>query len=417
MRIRATLSILKNSFRLTMQELMVNKLRTALSLIGISFGIFCIIGVLATVNSLEQNIQNEIKDLGNNSIYIDKWEYKGGADYPFWKYVNRPLPKFDEVAFIKQRSQLASHVAFNMNNIGNMEYSNNVLQGVTYYGVTEEQNLIQPITIEYGRYISSSEFAAGSAVVLVGFTNAEKLFLRADLAVGKEVILNGKKAKVIGVIKKEGTSLIGGWNYDQCIMMPYRFMRNIFDEKRSNAFILAMAKGSTTTIAFKDELEGVMRSIRKLSPKTEDNFSLNDVSGFSDQVSSIFVSINIGGWAIGMLSLVVGAFGIANIMFVTVKERTAMIGLKKAIGAKRSSILMEFLLEAAIICLMGGLIGLLLVYILTLILSGAFNFPVYISAGILTLAISMCIIIGILAGIIPASIAARLDPVVAIRSK
>ena len=208
-----------------------------------------------------------------------------------------------------------------------------------------------------------------------------------------------------------------GWNYDQCVMIPYRFMRNIFDEKRSNGFIIAMAKEGITAVAFKDELEGVMRSIRKLSPKTEDNFSLNDVSAFSDQVSSFFVTVNIGGWAIGLLSLVVGAFGIANIMFVTVKERTAMIGLKKAIGAKRRSILMEFLLEAAIICIMGGLIGLLLVYILTIIFTNLFNFPVFISAGILTLAISICIIIGILAGIIPASIAARLDPVVAIRSK
>jgi putative ABC transport system permease protein len=178
-----------------------------------------------------------------------------------------------------------------------------------------------------------------------------------------------------------------------------------------------MAKEGVSAIAFKDELEGVMRSIRKLSPKTEDNFSLNDVSAFSDQVSSVFVTVNIGGWAIGLLSLVVGAFGIANIMFVTVKERTAMIGLKKAIGAKRRSILMEFLLEAAIICIMGGLIGLLLVYILTIIFTNLLNFPVFISAGILTLAISICIIIGILAGIIPASIAARLDPVVAIRSK
>ena len=399
-----------------MQELMVNKLRTALSLIGISFGIFCIIGVLATVNSLEQNIQNEIKGLGTNTIYIDKWEYKGGADYPWWKYVNRPLPKFDEVAFIKQRSQLASHISFNVNNAGNVEYKNNVLQGVTFYGITEEQNLIQPIVIQYGRYISSSEFVAGSPVVILGFDNAEKLFIKTNLAVGKEVILNNKKAKVIGVIKKEGKNLIG-WNYDQCIMTPYRFIRNIFDEKRSNAFIMAMGREGITSAAFKDELEGVMRSIRKLSPKVEDNFSLNDVSGFSDAVSSVFVSVNIGGWAIGLLSLIVGAFGIANIMFVTVKERTAMIGLKKAIGAKRSSILMEFLLEAAIICIMGGLIGLLLVYILTVVLSSIFNFPVFISAGILTLAISICIIIGILAGIIPASIAARLDPVVAIRSK
>ncbi|MDB5200211.1 MAG: hypothetical protein JWO92_2174 [Chitinophagaceae bacterium] len=413
---RTMLNILSNSFRLTMQELMVNKLRTALSLIGISFGIFCIIGVLATVNSLERNIQDEIKGLGTNTIYIDKWEYKGGADYPFWKYVNRPLPKYAEMAFIKQRSQLANHLAYNVNNVGNVEYKNNVLQGVTFYGITEEQNLIQPIIVQYGRYISSSEFIAGSPVVIIGFDNAEKLFIRADIAVGKEVILNGKKAKVIGVIKKEGQNLIG-WNYDQCIMIPYRFIRNIFDEKRSNAFIIAMAKEGVSSIAFKDELEGVMRSIRKLSPKTADDFSLNDVSGFSDQVSSVFVSVNIGGWAIGLLSLIVGAFGIANIMFVTVKERTAMIGLKKAIGAKRRSIMMEFLLEAAIICIMGGLIGLLLVYILTIVLTSVFNFPVFISAAILTLAISLCIAIGILAGIIPASIAARLDPVVAIRSK
>ena len=413
---RTMFNILSSSFRLTMQELMVNKLRTALSLIGISFGIFCIIGVLATVNSLEMNIQNEIKGLGSNTIYIDKWEYKGGADYPYWKYVNRPLPKYEEIAFIKQRSQLANHLAFNVNNIGNVEYKNNVLQGVTYYGITEEQNLIQSIIIQYGRYISSSEFFAGSNVVIMGFNNAEKLFIRADLAVGKEVLLNNKKAKVIGVIKKEGKNFIG-WDYDQCIMIPYRFIRNIFDEKHSNAFIMAMAKEGVTSVAFKDELEGAMRSIRKLSPKTEDNFSLNDVSGFSDQVSSLFVSINIGGWAIGLLSLIVGAFGIANIMFVTVKERTAMIGLKKAIGARQRSILMEFLLEAAIICIMGGMIGLFLVYILTVILSNVFNFPVFISAGILTLAISMCIIIGILAGIIPATIAARLDPVVAIRSK
>ena len=399
-----------------MQELMVNKLRTALSLIGISFGIFCIIGVLATVNSLEQNIQNELKSLGTNTIYIDKWEYSGGPDYPFWKFVNRPIPRYEEMAFIKQRSQLAKYLAFNVNNSGNVEYKNSVLQGVTYYGITEEQNFIQPVVIQYGRYISSSEFVTGSSVVVIGFDNAEKLFIRADIAVGKEVILNGKKAKVIGVIKKVGQNMIG-WNYDQCVMLPYRFMRNIFDEKRSGVFIMAMGKENISSKAFADELEGVMRSIRKLSPKTEDNFSLNQVSGFSEKVSSVFVSINIGGWAIGLLSLVVGAFGIANIMFVTVKERTAMIGLKKAIGAKRRSILMEFLLEAAIICIMGGLIGLLLVYILTLILSSVFHFPVFISAGILTLAISICIIIGILSGIIPATIAARLDPVVAIRSK
>lgn len=413
---RKTLYILLNSLRLTMQELKVNKLRTGLSLIGISFGIFCIIGVLATVNSLERNIQNEIKGLGTNTIYIDKWDYSGGPDYPWWKFVNRPEPTYEEMDLIKQRSQLARHIAFNINNRGNVEYKNTVLQSVTFYGVSEEQNDIQPITIQYGRYISPADFASGNNVLLMGFDNAEELFGTATNALDKIITVNGRKAQIIGVIKKIGQNFVG-WNYDRSVMLPYRFCRQIFQEKYSNPFIMVMGKEGISSYVLQDELKSVMRSIRKISPMKEDNFSLNDVNAFSDAVSSLFVSINIGGWAIGALSLIVGAFGIANIMFVTVKERTAIIGLKKAIGARRRSILLEFLMEAAIICIMGGLIGLLLVYVLTLILSGVFHFPVSISPGILSLAISICILIGILAGIVPASIAARMDPVVAIRSK
>ena len=399
-----------------MQELMVNKLRTSLSLIGISFGIFCIIGVLATVNSLELNIQNEIKGLGTNTIYIDKWDYSGGPDYPWWKFVNRPNPKFEEVNFIKHRSQLASNVAFMINSMGKIEYLGTALMGVTFYGVTEEQNEIQPLTIQYGRYMSPAEFISGSDVLVIGYTNANDLFGSPERALGKEILAQGRKARIIGVMKKVGQNFVG-WNYDKCVMLPYRFCREVFMEKNSGPLIMVKGKEGISSLALKDELKGVMRSIRRLSPKKEDDFTLNDVNAFSDAVSSVFTSINIGGWAIGMLSLVVGAFGIANIMFVTVKERTPVIGLKKAIGAKKSSILLEFLLEAAIICIMGGMIGLLLVYILTLILTGVFHFPVFISAGILSLAIGICISIGILAGIIPASIAARMDPVVAIRSK
>ena len=413
---RTMLNILFNSLRLTMQELMVNKLRTALSLIGISFGIFCIIGVLATVNSLELNIQNEIKSLGSNTIYIDKWDYSGGPDYPWWKFVNRPVPKFEEVDFIKQRSQLASKVAYLINNNGNLEYENAALQGATFYGITEEQNDLQPIEIQYGRYISNAEFASGSNVLIMGNDNANDLFGDARRAVGKDIMAHGRKTRVIGVIKKIGQNFIG-WNYDKCVMLPYRYCRQLFPEKYSSPLIMVKGKEGVSSKALQDELKGVMRSIRRLSPKKVDDFTLNDVNAFSDAISSIFLSINIGGWAIGLLSLIVGAFGIANIMFVTVKERTSMIGLKKAIGAKKGSILLEFLLEAAIICLMGGIIGILLVYLLTLILTGVFNFPIFISTGILSLAFGICVTIGILAGIIPATIAAKMDPVVAIRSK
>ena len=414
---RKTLNILSTSFRLTMQELMVNKLRTSLSLIGISFGIFCIIGVLATVNSLQANIQNQINSLGSNTIYIDKWQYfHNGADYPWWKFVNRPEPAFEDVKLIKERSALAKNVAFMINQRVNVEYETYALEDVQMYGISEEENSIQPVTIEYGRFISGTEFSSGSPVVVMGYTNAENLFGNPALAIGKEVSVKKNKAMIIGVIEKTGKSMIG-MDYDQSIFIPYRFARNLINEKNSSPRVIVTANDKVSSQELADDLEGVMRSIRKLSPKQDDNFSINQISGASERVSSLFANINIGGWAIGVLSLVVGAFGIANIMFVTVKERTPVIGLKKAIGAKKRSILSEFLLESAIICILGGMIGLILVYLLTLILTNLFNFPVFISAGILFLAISICIVIGILAGIIPALTASRLDPVVAIRSK
>jgi len=414
---RKTFYILASSFRLTLQELKVNKLRTALSLIGISFGIFCIIGVLATVNSLQANIQNQINSLGSNTIYIDKWQYfSDGSDYPWWKFVNRPSPKFDEVKLIKERSSLAKNVAFMIDDNINIEYKNAALEGVQMYGISEEENDIQPMTIGYGRFISEAEFASGNAVVVMGYSNAEDLFGDPQIAVGKEINVKKHKATIIGVIKKTGKSMVG-MDYDESIFVPYRFARNLINDKNSSPRIIVNAKNNVSSQELADDLEGVMRSIRKLSPRQEDNFSVNQISGASERVSSLFSSINIGGWAIGILSLVVGAFGIANIMFVTVKERTPIIGLKKAIGAKKRSILSEFLLESATICILGGLMGLILVYLLTVVFTKLFDFPVFISGGILFLAISLCVIIGILAGLIPALSASRLDPVVAIRSK
>ncbi len=405
-----------NSLRLTFQELRVNKLRTFLSLIGISFGIFCIIGVLATVKSLELNIQNQLKSLGTNTIYIDKWNYAGGPDYPWWKYMKRPEPKYQEAGFIRERSLLASHIAFETNSQMNISYEDVALEGVNVTGFTEERNEINPLKIEYGRFLSQSEFSYGSPVGIIGYTNAENLFGDASRAIGKSVKVKSKQVTIIGVIKKSGLSMIGD-NPDMGFYVPYRFLRQIVDDDNASPKIIVKAKENVTSAALFDELTGIMRSIRKLSPTEEENFTLNQISALSDQVTSVFSSISLGGWAIGILSLVVGAFGISNIMFVTVKERTPIIGLKKAIGAKKKSILSEFLLEAAMICILGGLMGLILVFLLTLLLSNLMQFPVYISGGILGLAISICIIVGVLSGFIPAYSASRLDPVVAIRSK
>ncbi|MGZ3847193.1 MAG: ABC transporter permease [Flavisolibacter sp.] len=414
---RRIFEIAISSFKIAMQELWKNKLRTFLSLFGVTIGIFCIIGVLATVNSLELNIQSEIKALGTNTIYIDKWEYSGGGpDYPWWKFVKRPSPKYDEVQEIKSRTSTAEHVAFEINIMTNAEVRDNTLSNVIFYGVNEEFSGVQPIDIQQGRFLTDAEFGLGSNSAVIGNEIAEKLFGTPQRAVGKQVTVKGKKINVVGVIKKQGSTIIGGWQLDKAILSPYRYGRTIMDEKRADPLILVKGKEQISSKAVKDELKSVMRSLHKLSPTEDDDFALNDVNDFSDALSQAFVSINMGGWIIGILSFIVGIFGVANIMFVTVKERTTQIGLKKAIGAKSGMILMEFLLESAFLCVIGGLMGLTLFIILTKIASAMMHFHFFLSAQIIGMAIGICIAAGILAGLIPAINAARMDPVEAIRS-
>ena len=415
--LRRSLEIVISSFKMALQELWKNKLRTFLSLFGITIGIFCIIGVLATVNSLEQNIQNEVKSLGTNTIYVDKWDYTGGPDYPWWKYVNRPSPKYEEVKQIRERTASARYVAFAINLQDNVEYRGNILSNVKIYGITEDFDDIQPVEILHGRYMTDAEFERGVNTIVIGNDVAEKLYGSPEIAVGKELSARGRTSLVVGVIRKQGRQMIGGWDFDQSIILPYKFARNLVSEKNASPVIMVQGQENLSSKALKDDLTGTMRALHKLTPTKEADFALNDINDFSEAISSAFSGLNIGGWAIAALSLIVGMFGVANIMFVTVRERTSQIGLKKAIGAKRSVILTEFLLESAFLCIIGGLIGLTLVFLLTQVLTQALEFPVFISTGYMVLAIVICIIVGILAGFIPALQAARMNPVEAIRSK
>jgi putative ABC transport system permease protein len=298
----------------------------------------------------------------------------------------------------------------------NAEVRDNTLSNVIFYGVNEEFSGVQPIDIQQGRFLTDAEFGLGSNSVVIGNEIAEKLFGSPQRAVGKQLTVKGKKVNVVGVIKKQGSTIIGGWQLDKAIISPYRYGRTIMDEKRADPLILVKGKEQISSKAVKDELKSVMRSLHKLSPTEDDDFALNDVNDFSDALSQAFVSINMGGWIIGILSFIVGIFGVANIMFVTVKERTTQIGLKKAIGAKSAMILMEFLLESAFLCIIGGLMGLTLVLILTKIASAMLHFHFFLSAQIIGMAIGICIVAGVLAGLIPAINAAKMDPVEAIRS-
>jgi putative ABC transport system permease protein len=413
------LEIIGSSLKMALQEFRSNKLRTFLSLLGITFGIFCIISVLSTINSMEMAIQKDIKALGSNTIYIDKWDYSGGDnDYPWWKYIKRPNPKYEEMKLLKAKVPAAANVAFATSTNANIEFEDDVITNVAYYGITEDFANIQPVDILVGRHLIQSDYDYAANAVVMGNVIAEKLFGKPEKAFGKQIKMrNGKKGVIVGVIKKQGSSIIGGWDFDNSLLMASGYMKQMIREDWASPIIMVQGKENVAMLALKDELTGAMRSVRKLRPSEEDNFSLNDVDAFSDMMGELFGGVNQGGWAIAALSLIVGMFGVANIMFVTVRERTSQIGLKKAIGAKKSVILTEFLLESAFLCIIGGLIGLILVFILTQIVSAVIGFPVFISLDIITLAITICVIVGVLAGIIPATIAARMDPVVAIRSK
>jgi putative ABC transport system permease protein len=414
------LGILWNSFKMALQELKVNKLRTFLSLFGITIGIFCIIGVLATIDSLQTKIKSDLSSFGNNTIYIDKWSYGGGGgegDYPWWKYMKRPSMKVSEMETIQKKSYLASNIAFFVSSTQSFTYEENILKGINMYGITNDFNKIQVFNIGYGRYFKDTDFERGVPLGVIGYEVASELFGKPEKALGKIVSYRGRRLAVIGIIEKQGSSMIGGFDYDKSCIVTYNYFASVFNPDNSSPYIMVQAKPGIPSKALQDELNGVMRQLRKLSPTQEDNFTCNDVAQFKDQIESVFGSINSGGWAIAGLSLIVGAFGVANIMFVTVRERTSQIGLKKAIGARSSTILYEFLLESAFLCIIGGLVGLFLVWILALSLSAVLPFAITIAPSIIFLALSICIILGVIAGIIPASIASKMNPVDAIRSK
>jgi putative ABC transport system permease protein len=411
-------AIIWTILKLTIEEFAHHKVRTFLSLSGIAIGIFCIISVQATTGSLENTIKSDMKKVGLNTIFIQKFPFGGGGGpNNWWKYASRPTPTMDEANFIEKHSVYARNVAFSCFNRSNVEYENSVLENVTWYGITEAFDKIQDLEIQDGRYISTSEFNQGAPVVVLGYENALKLFEKPERAVGKTLELGGYRTTVIGVTKKKGRSLLGGFDFDNVVLVSAQFCKKLANYRRLDAFIMVQSYDGVPMDNIIGELRGFMRAHRRLSPKDDDSFSLNDVTAGSESMNTLFANINMGGWFIAFLSLLVGGFGIANIMFVSVRERTPIIGLKKAIGAKKSTILGEFLLESAFLCIIGGLIGLMLVFPMTFVLTNVLKFNIYLSWANILLTVFLCITIGILAGIIPASIAAKMDPVEAIRSK
>jgi putative ABC transport system permease protein len=400
-----------------LRALVENKLRTFLSLLGIVIGIFSIISVFTMVDALNKKISDSVASLGDNIIYVQKWPWEFGGDYPWWKYMSRPLPKLEETNDIRRRSQLADGVCFSASASRTVKYGNLAMGDANFEAVSEDYDKISTFDIADGRYFTDAEQSAGRAVCIIGPVVVENLFAGAD-PLGKIVSVNGAKMTVIGVFKREGDNMFGN-THDSEVLVPVQFGRTLINisKEQNNPFILVKAKAGITNDDLIAELEGIMRGVRRIKPADEQNFALNQTSLLSQGFAGLFGIVNIAGGIIGIFSILVGGFGIANIMFVSVKERTNLIGIKKSLGAKNYFILLEFLFEAVILCLIGGIIGLLIIYLLTVAANAFMDAGISLTMKNISLAMIISVVIGLLAGIIPAWSASRLNPVDAIRSK
>ncbi|NVO01613.1 MAG: ABC transporter permease [Bacteroidetes bacterium] len=408
--------LLRESYLFALNAIIVNKLRTILSLLGITIGIFAIISVFTIVDSMKTSIQTSIESLGNNVLYVQKWPWSFGSDYPWWKYMNRPVPSLEDLDEIQKRSSYTDVAVFMINTSKTVEYQNNSLENAAVVAATQDFDKVSAFELSEGRYFSNSESNGGKPVAIIGSDIAENLFPNMD-PLDKDIKMFGRKLNVVGVFKKEGSNFFGN-SSDNQVLVPLSYARNVIDIKFEgfDPMIMVRAKKGISNEELKDELTGIMRSIRKLKPAADDDFALNETSLLSKGFEELFGVIALAGWIIGGFSILVGGFGIANIMFVSVKERTSIIGIQKSLGAKNYFILFEFLFESIILCLFGGALGLFIVYMGTVVVSSMLDMDLVLTQGNILLGLFVSAIIGLVSGFIPAYSASRLDPVEAIRA-
>ncbi|MEY2829505.1 MAG: hypothetical protein RIQ33_1363 [Bacteroidota bacterium] len=410
--------VFSESIHLSFQELRTNKLRSILSLMGIAIGIFCMVAVFTAVDSIKKNLDDGMNKLGNNFIMIQKWPWAfGDSNYAWWKYWNRPVPNRDELNFLKSEIPSCANgdITVTVNNIS-LKNKDVELENLNATACTASFAQMNDMEFLTGRFFNNNEEVSASPLVILGYQTAWQLNNNVEALVGNEIQLNGKRVIVIGVLKKMGNGLFSDLN-DNSVLIGYNFLKNIqsLTDNDADATIKLVAKKNVSVAVLKDEITRCLRGIRKLRPTQEDNFALNEMSILKNGFNTMFASINLGGFFIGLLSLLIGAFGIANIMFVSVRERTKQIGIKKALGAKRLDILLEFLLESVLLCSIGGMLGISLVFVLVKMMLWVADFKLYLTTNNILLGTTISIVIGLIAGFIPAYTASKLDPVKAIR--
>jgi len=405
------LTELKEALAISWGAIRANKLRSVLTTLGIVIGIVTVTLMGTAIEGLNRSFLKAISSIGADVLYVQREDWSGPNTEADWlKTQKRHRLTIEQAGALERDLTLAlavAPVAFDQRLV---KYEKRAASGVTIVGSTDQLLQTGGISITDGRFLSAADAAGGRPVCVIGSTVATNLFLR-ESPLGKRIMIGQRPFEVIGVLEKQG-DLFG--QFDNQAIIPLQQLLSAFLHTRELEMIQVKVKDVADLENAKDELHSVMRRLRRLAPGDPDDFAINQQEQILDMVHKVTGIIGGIGLFITGLSLFVGGIGIMNIMFVSVAERTREIGIRKAIGAKRRTILLQFLVEAATICFIGGAIGLGIAWPLTLLLQQ--YMPVTLSPMVVGLALLVSLLTGVLSGFVPAWRAARMNPVDALRS-
>jgi putative ABC transport system permease protein len=402
---------LKEGLAIAWRAIRANKIRATLTMLGIFIGVTAVVLMSTAIKGIDNSFKNGISALGSDVLYIDKWSWFSNEEW--WKMRNRKNITMEDYYKFKDLAKLPIAVAPVTNSRQTIKYQDKRVEGIFLNGSTSDYVKTTNFTFDQGRFYSEIESNASRNVAVIGSEISKQLFPRND-ALDKTIKIGGINYKVVGVLAEQGSVVLGPFNPDNQVFIPIgTIFKNFVSRHRNSVTINVRAASPELVEETKAEAIGIMRKIRGLTYDEENDFSVNQQEALQEQYNSVVGVIQIAGLFITGLSLFVGAIGIMNIMFVSVKERTKEIGLRKAIGAKRRTILAQFLLESSVICLLGGLVGLIAAILLSLMLNQFF--PTSIQYSVVIIAILISLLTGIISGLAPAYTAAKMDPVDALR--
>lgn len=423
--------LIQESISFAFQQLKNDKFRTFLSLFGVTIGIFSIVAIFTAIDAMEENARKGLDEMNPNVIFVSQFPMapeteisEDGtevmAEFKWWEYMKRPIPSYNDFKFLSEHSGLADAVCMSVSSFQTVQYGRETVSRCNFYAISHDWPKVSSMNIELGRYFSADEGVKGSPVVILGYEIARELFggeTDLNYALNKTIKLQGVTATVIGILKKEGESMVRIIDNDNSLFIPLSFGKYFINYKNASANIFLVPKENVAQEELINETTVLMRGVRRLTPGAENNFSVGSISFITDIVGGIFSTISTVGWIIAAFSLLIGGFGIANIMFVSVKERTNIIGIQKALGAKRYVILTQFLVESIFLALAGGTIGILIVCAIVAVMPDIDMFTARISVSNIISGLVIAVVIGVVSGIIPAITGAKLNPVDAINSK